>query len=218
MAITLLMERLLVPELLDGLDPADPDAVRSRRDLRAIDVFMGNSRWILRGLRLAGFSGGQVAELGSGDGRLAEGIARAFPRADVTGLDLVPRPPGLLQRIGWECGDFFHTLDALRPDAVVASLVLHHFSDNALRDLGRRIRQARVIVVSEPWRDPVPLRLSALAMPFVGRVTRHDMPVSIRAGFRPGELPQLLGLDAGPWRVMESCRWQGALRMLGWRP
>ncbi len=212
------MERLLIPELLDSLDPAHPDAVRSRRDLRAIDVFMGNSRWILRGLRQAGFAAGKVAELGAGEGRLAAWIAKSFPGADVTGLDLVPRPEGLSPRIGWESGDFFQTLEALRPDAVVASLVLHHFSDDALRELGRWIRQARVVVFSEPWRDPVPLRLSALAMPFVGRVTRHDMPASIRAGFREGELPLLLGLDAGPWRVVESCRWQGALRMLGWRP
>ena len=212
------MERLLVPELLDSLDPADPDAVRSRRDLRAIDVFMGNSRWIFRGLRQAGFTGGKLAELGAGEGRLAARIAEAFPGANVTGLDLVPRPQGLPQRVGWESGDFFQTLDAVRPEVVIASLVLHHFSDEALRELGRWIRQARVVVFSEPWRDPVPLRLSALAMPFVGQVTRHDMPASIRAGFREGELPHLLGLNVGQWRVVESCRWQGALRVLGWRP
>jgi 2-polyprenyl-3-methyl-5-hydroxy-6-metoxy-1,4-benzoquinol methylase len=179
---------------------------------------MGNSRWIVRGLRQAGFAAGTVAELGAGEGRLAARIAKAFPEAAVTGLDLVSRPKGLDPRIGWECGDFFETLEALRPDAVVASLVLHHFSDAALRELGGWIRQAKVVVFSEPWRAPLPLRLSALAMPFVGRVTRHDMPASIRAGFRPCELPRWLGLDAAPWRVEESCRWQGALRVLGWRP
>jgi hypothetical protein len=44
-------------------------------------------------------------------------------------------------------------------------------------------------------------------------VTRHDMPTSIRAGFCPGELPALLGLDSKKWSVSESSHWRGALRL-----
>ena len=41
-----LNQRDLKSELLDELDPEDPDAKRSRRDLRRINLFMGNMRWI----------------------------------------------------------------------------------------------------------------------------------------------------------------------------
>ena len=56
-----------------------------------------------------------------------------------------------------------------------------------------------------------------LMLPFVGPATKHDMIVSIRAGFLPGELPNVLGLDAADWRVREETNWRGGLRMLAYR-
>ncbi|MDX2080437.1 MAG: class I SAM-dependent methyltransferase [Terrimicrobiaceae bacterium] len=207
-------ERILVPEILDRLDPADPEARRSRRDLRALDVVMGNSRWIVRSL--AGFSLRHIVELGAGEGWLVRRLTKESVARHVSGIDLLPRPPDLPAGIGWLQGDLAEVLPTIDADAVVASLVLHHFSDERLRSWGECIRRSRVVVVSEPWRDRFPLHCSYLAWPFVGRVTRHDMPVSIRAGFRKGELPGLMGLD-GRWKVHETCRWRGAVRLLAWR-
>ncbi|MEO1844804.1 MAG: hypothetical protein ABGZ37_11065, partial [Akkermansiaceae bacterium] len=58
--------RVVQPELLDELPFDDPDALRSRRDLRFINGVMGNFRWMRR--RLAGRAEGRVIELGAGDG------------------------------------------------------------------------------------------------------------------------------------------------------
>jgi hypothetical protein len=96
-------------------------------------------------------------------------------------------------------------------------LILHHLSDEALRLLGAMLAGFRALLFSEPLRASWPLGLSRLAHPFVGKVTRHDMPASIRAGFRPGELAGLLGLEQSSWRVEEVPRITGVLRFKAWR-
>ncbi len=49
--------------------------------------------------------------------------------------------------------------------------------------------------------------------PLLNRVTRYDMLVSIRAGFRRGELPALLGLERAEWELEERCTLRGAYRL-----
>jgi len=207
-------DRVIIPEILDSLDPADPRAVRSRRDLRLIDLFLGNSRWIVRQLKKQTPPPARVIEIGAGEGRLCQKIQTARPSSTVTGLDLVQRPASLPRRIQWIDGDFFQTLPKTEADACAGSLILHHFSNEALRDLGARLQSFRSLVFCEPLRSRLPLFLSMLSYPFASEVTRHDMPASIRAGFRPGELPALLGLDLKKWSVSESSHWHGALRLV----
>jgi hypothetical protein len=114
--------------------------------------------------------------------------------------------------VTWVRGDFFQTLETI-PDGVCAgSLILHHFSDEALRELGRKLREFHALVFCEPLRSRLALAFSAMAVPFAGEVTRHDMPASIRAGFRPGELAEFLGLDPADWKVCEKPTWRGGLR------
>ena len=75
----------------------------------------------------------------------------------------------------------------------------------------------QVLIFSEPLRSRWALGLSSLARPIVGRVTAHDMPASIRAGFQPGELSRLLGLEPGRWQVEETGTLNGVLRFKAWR-
>lgn len=208
--------RVIVPEILDGLDARDPEAVRSRRDLRVIDLVLRGTAWICsRVRRESGRSG--IVELGAGDGRLCRRLAAEFPGCRVTGLDLVPRPAGLPGEVGWCAGDFFETLRTVRGDIVVGNLVLHHFGAEALEVLGRELRRFRVVIFSEPWRSRWALGLSALASPFAGRVTRHDMPASIRAGFRTGEMARELLCGGEGWKIAESVWPCGAIRFQAWR-
>ena len=65
----LLMERTVIPEILDHLAVDDPRAVRSRRDLRMINFLMGNERWLVSRIRGRAESE-SVSELGSGRGEL----------------------------------------------------------------------------------------------------------------------------------------------------
>lgn len=212
-----LLSRVIVPEILDSLPPDDPRAIRSRRDLRWIDCYLGNSRWIVRELKSRISGPARIMEIGAGGGWLCESIHAALPASRLTGLDLVPRPPGLTSAIDWKCGDFFQTLGDTDAEVCIGSLILHHFTDPALRELGERLQSFRQIVFCEPLRARLPLFLSKLSNPFLGEVTRHDMPVSIRAGFRQGELPGLFGLDSKKWHIRELSHWRGSLRLVASR-
>lgn len=206
------LDRVLTPELLDSLDSRDPRAIRSRRDLVFIDAFMGNSRWITNSVARCSLPRDGIVELGAGDGRLCERFYHALPDCEITGLDLIARPQNLSTGIRWVAGDFFKTLDSVRAAVCAGSLVLHHFSDEALRDLGRRLARFSFLVFAEPLRSPLPLAASALLFPLVGEVTRHDMPASIRAGFLPGEMAEALELDPKSWTIREVTTLSGSLR------
>lgn len=211
------LQRVIIPEILDSLNPADPRAVRSRRDLKLIDLFLGNSRWIVRQLKNRTPLPVRVVEIGAGEGDLCRKIQCSLPSAAITGLDLIQRPANLPSGIQWIGGDFFKTLPTLEADACIGSLILHHFSDEALRALGERLQSFHILAFSEPLRTRMPLFFSKLSSPLMGEVTRHDMSTSIRAGFRKGELPTLLGLNSKKWKVRESTDWRGVLRLMASR-
>lgn len=206
------LDRVLTPEILDSLDPCDPRAIRSRRDLVFIDAFMGNSRWITESVARSSSARDGIVEIGAGEGRLCERLHQALPDCEITGLDLIPKPQNLSNRIHWVAGDFLKTLETVRGEVCVGSLVLHHFSNDVLRELGQRLTRFSFLVFAEPLRSPAPLAASALVSPLVGEVTRHDMPASIRAGFLPGELAPTLALDPKLWTIREASTFMGSLR------
>ncbi len=214
------MNREVREEWLDTMDPAAPAAQRSRRDLRRINSVMGNERWIRSVLhRHRDAVGGGIVEWGGGDGRLAALLAQEHPALRLRVIDRVARPAhlaGLGERLSWESVD---VLDSAPPagGAVVANLFLHHFEADALRRLGGLLASARLLVASEPDRSMRAYALGWMAQWCCGKVTRHDMLVSIRAGFAVRELPDLLGLDARVWRVREHATWGGARRVVALR-
>ena len=209
--------RLVVPEILDSLPANDPRAQRSRRDLQRVDAFMRNTRWSMGKIRALPDAGGAVVELGAGSGSLVSRLCGIFPQREILALDLAERPPNLAAQVAWVRGDFFETLPTVRGDICAGSLILHHFPEPALRELGRRLREFRALVFCEPLRSRLALGMAALASPFAGEVTRHDMPASIRAGFVPGELPRWLGLDPAQWKWRESTTLRGGLRLIARR-
>lgn len=211
------LERVIIPEILDSLNPADPRAIRSRRDLRRIDLYLGNSRWIVRQLKGQTPAPARIIEIGAGEGDLCRKVQASLPSSTVAGLDLIQRPASLPCGIQWIDGNFYQTLPNIEADACIGSLILHHFSGEALRELGMRLQSFRSLTFCEPLRSRLPLFLSKLSSAFMGEVTRHDMPASIHAGFRPSELPLLLGLDPKKWSVRESSHWRGALRLVASR-
>ena len=210
--------RVVRPEILDHLPEHDPEARRSRRDLRRINLLMGNERWICRTIaRFPAAASRGIVELGAGDGTLLGKLARRFPDAGLTACDLAPRPPDLDARITWKQGDALSEEAALTGGVLVANLFLHHFEGASLQFLGRLCDAFEVLVFSEPDRAGLPHILGTMMWPFVNRVTRHDMHVSINAGFTPGEMAALLGLAAGKWRIRETSTWRGARRVVAWR-
>src|SRR5688572_12134903 len=74
----LMMQRLVEPELLDSLPADHPEAIRSRRDLRIINRWMGNARHLARAIYSIEPPPRKVLELGTGDGTLLLQLANSF--------------------------------------------------------------------------------------------------------------------------------------------
>jgi 2-polyprenyl-3-methyl-5-hydroxy-6-metoxy-1,4-benzoquinol methylase len=211
-------QRIVIPELLDHLPADDPEALRSRRDLRRINFLMGNERWVCRMVgEHAGSARKGIVEIGAGDGILCGKLARRLPQAPVSAYDLAPRPVKLEQRVRWNQGDIFDAEAPTADGVLVANLFLHHFEGESLKQLGRWVHHFEVLVFCEPDRARLPHILGRLMHPWINRVTRHDMHVSITAGFTRGEISRSMRLESGRWQSRESSTWRGARRVVFWR-
>ena len=99
---------------------------------------------------------------------------------------------------------------------LIASLILHHFTDEQLELIGKRIEESSIqtLLVCEPCRRGFhQWQLSAGRLIGFNRVTLHDGAVSIAAGFRRADLPKRLGLNPNAWRISIEENWMGAYRM-----
>lgn len=198
------MARILEPEILDDLPPADPAAQQSRKDLRRLNGLMAHGSLV--GEALSGLPRcGRICDLGGGDGSLMLAVARRGKLRDVelTIVDRVGIVPDAtrseLERLGWKLvvaeGDVHAFLRSCpdRYDAIVANLFLHHFDDTTLEEmLGLAAQRCSTFVACEPRRSP----LAAFASRCVGligcnRVTQHDAIKSVQAGFAGNEIGKL---------------------------
>ena len=217
-----LQDRVVEPEWLDSMAPSESAAQRSRADLRRLNALMGHAGIVRR--RCASFAAPswtrELIDLGSGDGTWLFHVIRAWPKpVEPRRIHLIDRqclPDEATRRrlaqSGWqvECitADALHWLqsDPIRHQTlVVANLFLHHFPPSELRTLLAAVaRQARLFIAAEPRRSYLAL-WAARALGALGchRVTRHDAVVSVRAGFRDGEISA--AWPEGPeWQTFES--------------
>jgi SAM-dependent methyltransferase len=194
------LARVMEPEWLDELPAADPRALRSRGDIRRVNLIMGNARQIAR--TLASRQPLRIADLGAGDGGVMLGVARSLrrPGVEVTLVDRAPAVSASLlqqfEKVGWKATvaaeDVFEFLS--NPDnrfhAIVANLFLHHFDRERLRRLlALAAERAPLFIACEPRRSRLALHASRLLWLLgCNGVTRHDAVVSVRAGFLGDEL------------------------------
>ncbi len=219
------MERLVQPELLDGLDSTNPLAIGSRKDLQRLNAVMNSAGNLRRALQACtnDFSTTsypiQVLEIGAGDGTLFLKLARQWRnaglRGSVTLLDIAPSVSKntlhQLEMLGWSAtvvqANVFDYLsrDKSRFEIVFANLFLHHFEAGTLVELLRLIAaNTRFFAACEPRRSPFALLASKLVgLLGCNRVTRHDAVVSVQAGFKTGELAALWP-KATAWQLREN--------------
>jgi hypothetical protein len=207
--------RALTPEILDFLEPGDPRAIRSRRDLARINVVMRQSA-IMAKILMRYPAPRLLADLGGGDGRfflsVAKRLSQHWPRVKVVILDrqsiIAAQTQQGFAALGWTCetlaGDIFETLPRLEPDIVTTNLFLHHLDDAALgRLLTLVASRTNRFVACEPRRSAFAL-LGARLVGLLGAndVSRHDAVASVRAGFRGLELSALWP-QTGAWELRE---------------
>ena len=220
------MRRQLETELLDELPAHDPAAQHSRRDLRRINLCMGNARLVAasltRSLQLAPPQ--RIVDLGAGDGAFLLQLVKQLPALPPgTALILVDRANAADERVLTElrtrgfhpqveladAWDWVRTRPAQAGTWVVTNLFLHHFTGEALRSAFMSLSEkATVCCACEPRRATGPLLASRL-LGLIGAnaVTRHDAVVSVRAGFAGRELSGLWPAGSG---------WQLTERRAGW--
>jgi hypothetical protein len=219
------MRRVVEPELLDALPPADPTAVGSRADLRRLNLTMGHAGILSRACRrhldekVVRSQPLRVAELGAGDGtlllRIAQNLSAQGMAAEATLIDrqdlVSAETRGAFAALHWSTesvvADVFTWMESSSPavDVMLANLFLHHFPDKTLGELLRRAAaRTSLFIACEPRRSPLALAAARLLW-FMGcnRVTRHDAVVSVRAGFVGRELSALWPAD-GAWEPSEQ--------------
>jgi hypothetical protein len=206
------MVRACEPELLDHLPVDDPGAIGSRRDLRRLNAWMGNAGFIARALKAyLPAQGARVLEIGAGDGTFFLEVAKRLTSAGSIALldrqDLVTSVThGNLQQLGWQtetlCADVFEGLTGQTSQtsqteapyhAIIANLFLHHFSADDLKRLFQQAAiRAPLFIATEPRRSLAAVVAGKLVWAIgCNSVTRHDVMVSIRAGFAGRELSAL---------------------------
>lgn len=228
-----MLPRVVSPEKLDGLPAGDPQALRSRRDLRRVHGAMGTRSILLHALqdmpalRRSG-TPLRILELGAGDGSLMLGVARTLaPAWAPVHLTLLDAQPLVTQstiasyaELGWTANacvrDVFEWAagptaadqygEGLAPwDLVVANLFLHHFEAVQLSGLLRTIAdRCNRFLACEPRRAWVSLVGSHLIGALgTNAVTREDAVISVHAGFRGSELTSLWPDVGDKWEVQE---------------
>ncbi len=135
-------------------------------------------------------------------------------------MDRAARPARLPESVRWHQVDV-RTFDRWQDyPLVTANLFFHHFDDNTLSELGAQIsRHTRVIVIGDLRRSRLQQWLfSGFAhLICAHHVSHHDGGLSIRAGFRHDELPDLLGLHADQWTWKVRATVSGAYRLVAER-
>ena len=211
------MTRLVAPEILETLADDDPHAIRSRADLLKVNWIMGNNRWILQKLKTERQPGEHICELGAGDGALSQKLLLNVVCAphELHAVDLAVQPQNWPAGAVWHRGDLF-AMPLPDCEILIANLFLHHFTSDQLSRLGAQLSpKTRLIIAAEPARY-FAHKISGWLFTRLARlnhVTRYDMQVSIRAGFRGDELPRSLALQA-PWNWKSRCTMFGANRVV----
>jgi hypothetical protein len=166
----------------------------------------------------------RLLELGAGDGslslRIARHLCKRWPAVELTLLDrqtlVSPSTGTALALCGWTMRSLtaevfeWARAPATHPltgcwDVILANLFLHHFEDEALRELLSAVAtRCEAFIGCEPRRNLAALCGAGL-LPALGmsRDTRYDAATSVRAGFRGGELSRLWPLAPDGWQLEE---------------
>jgi hypothetical protein len=201
--------RVVEPELLDALPGDDPEARRSRRDLRRLNGWMRNRKHVLGAIHGLRQAPANIVEVGTGDGTFMLSMARRLRWKHPVRLTMLDMQPVLsgetlegFAHLGWETEVREEKIQdwlseragrAERIDLVLGNLFWHHFSDEELRECFAKISGiCRAFIACEPRRW-LPAQISTRLLWGIGcsRVTMHDARVSVAAGFRDSELSAL---------------------------
>ena len=209
--------RVVLPELLDELDPNDARAQRSRRDLQRVHRAMGSLSILKRGIFRLQLSAlpTRILELGAGDASLLLRLARAQPTWRGVALTVLDRHDLLsdetrsaYDQLGWKLTvlradvmEWAKTDYSQQFDLCLANLFLHHFDTAALNTLMAAIAEhSDAFIACEPRRNTFAwLGSQLVGILGANAVTRGDAVKSVEAGFADQELTAIWPNSRGDW-------------------
>lgn len=172
---------------------------------------MGNQRWLKKQLQDLPLSDSSVLELGAGDGSQAKQYKKNTSLC-FHGIDLSPRPASWPKNWQWTQANLL-THPWPQAQTIIGNLILHHFHAEELKQLGNMIpTETQQLFFIEPARRQLHLLQGKLLHPFISEITKHDLNLSVRAGFLPEELGSLLQLSPQKWNINEHLHPLGGLR------
>jgi len=185
--------------------PAEPQVARAYRrvflDVEALARAVARER-----------TPGRVLEVGAGEGQFTEALARAFPGAELHGIDLTPRVGRLFRgprgRVTFAARPV-EEVAAERPgqfDLVIVCDVLHHVPPAArasfLAACGRCVAPGGTLVLKDWERTPTLIHAIAwfsdrfITQDRIAYLTAAELRAALGAAFGPVELE----VRIGPWR------------------
>ena len=218
-----LRERACVAERIDDPESDRQMLEQTLRQFALVNLLFARTRYLLRRhvmsvVRKRDERLYRVADLGAGACETATWLiqhaARSGLRIEVTAYDHDPRVVAYARRqYGHVAGLSIVEANVLDvdfrpvPDFVFGSHLLHHLDDAQCERLIARLSSlpACGILLSDLQRSAMAYAAYAvLALPFQSSFARQDGLLSIRRGFRTGELQTLVdraAADPGAWRV-----------------
>jgi hypothetical protein len=134
----------------------------------------------------------------------------------VCGVDLIAAPALWSSEISWHQGDLTSMVPLGEDLTIIANLFLHHLTDDQLHQLQPWWEKASLLIINEPLRKKSSHLWGRCLWPVLHDITRHDMHVSINAGFVRGEMKDILLEESKNWKIDEWEQWPGAYRSV-WR-
>lgn len=202
-----------------------PLARRARIDLRRLNRLLGHARMITGpfdehvNLEIVRVRSLRICELGAGDGSLLLELAGLWSELGITGdaelIDLhyllAEETRRAFAMLGWTATPVVVNARTWLAqseeacDVILANLFLHHFRSNELGEMFRQIAaRTDFFIACEPRRTAWATAASrCLGLLGCNAVTRHDAPLSIRAGFDGKELSALWP-DPKNWILSEG--------------
>lgn len=220
---------LLVPrrrmghEVLDEPGVAPALVMRSHRDIARANALFGGTRAVTTRVRAIAHTlppAPLVVDVGAGSGDVLDAVCAVLrasgrrPRPVAIDTAVVLAPVVRLRGSHFICGSIFALpLATASADLVIASQVVHHFTDtdvhSVLAELNRVARHA--VLVSDlrrSWLAAAGLWATSFPLGF-HPVSRHDGVVSVLRGFAPDELRSAIHQAVGATADVQT--------HLGWR-
>jgi len=200
----MLLKRSLKKELMDDMSPDDNRIDSALNELKIINKYLGGNSVSRKGFKkiISNISvPGKIKILDAGGGASDNLLSIKGNNLKIFSVDMNKRITGYVKKNSPEieivCADIFNIpFKHKQFDLAHASLVLHHFNNNEIKNILTDLAAVSkyAIVINDLQRSVFAYwGIRILSMLFSkSEFVKHDAPLSVRKGFKKSELEDIL--------------------------